>query len=182
MVTALVVIDVQQGMFNLPQSLHRGEEIVGRLSAVLQRARAQNVPVFHVRHESTGGFERNSPGWFHHPAVAPRNGETIIDKRRSSAFHETDFHARLQAAAIDHLVICGMQTQFCVESTIRGAVSLGYKLTAIEDGHTTYDTPVLTAPQIIAHHNSIWGGRFAELVPAEKVSFSKPKNNAARNG
>jgi nicotinamidase-related amidase len=171
MVKALVVIDVQQGMFELPQKLHQGEEVVARLRGVLQRARGQGVPVFHVRHESTGGFERNTRGWFHHAAVAPKEGETIIDKRRSSAFHETDFHARLQAAGIDHLVICGMQTQFCVESTIRNAVTLGYKLTAIEDGHTTYDTDVLTAPQIIAHHHSIWGGRFAELVPAAKISL-----------
>lgn len=171
MVKALVVIDVQKGMFELPQKLHRGEEVVQRLAAVLDRTRAQGVPIFHVRHESTGGFERNTPGWFHHPAVAPKEGEPIIDKRRSSAFHGTDFHARLQAAGVDHLVICGMQTQFCVESTIRNAVTLGYKLTAIEDGHTTYDTEILTAPQIIAHHHSIWGGRFAELVPADKVSF-----------
>jgi nicotinamidase-related amidase len=171
MVSALVIIDVQQGMFALPYKLHDGEKIVERLSAVLQRARARNMPIFHVRHESTGGFERDAPGWFHHQAVAPRDGEAIIDKRRSSAFHETDFDARLKAAGIDHLVIGGMQTQMCVESTVRGAVTHGYKVAVIEDGHTTYDTPVLTAPQIIAHHNSIWGGRFAELVPAEKVSF-----------
>ena len=171
MVKALVVIDVQRGMFELPQKLHHGEEVVLRLGAVLGRARAQGVPVFHIRHESTGGFERDTPGWFHHPGVTPQDGEPIIDKRRSSAFHGTDFHARLQAAGVDHLVICGMQTQFCVESTIRNAVTLGYKLTVIEDGHTTYDTEVLTAPQIIAHHQSIWGGRFAELVPADNVSF-----------
>jgi nicotinamidase-related amidase len=169
MVSALVVIDVQQGMFAMPQKLHDGEKTVERLSGVLQRARSKGVPVFHVRHESAGGFERNTPGWFHHPAVAPRDDEPIIDKRRSSAFHETDFHARLQASGIDHLIIGGMQTQMCVESTIRGAVALSYKLTAIEDGHTTYDTPVLTAPQIIAHHNSIWGGRFAELLKAEQA-------------
>ncbi len=171
MVTALVIVDVQQAMFAMPQKLYRGQEIVERLGAVLQRARAKAMPIFHVRHEAAGGFERNAPGWFHHPIVAPKQGEPIIDKRRSSAFHETDFHARLQAAGIDQLVIGGMQTQFCVESTIRGAVSLGYRLTAIEDGHTTYDTEILTAPQIIAHHHSIWGGRFAELVPADKIAL-----------
>jgi nicotinamidase-related amidase len=174
MVSALVIIDVQQGMFNLPYELHDGEKTVERLSTVLQRARASTIPVFHVRHEGAGGFERDAPGWFHHPAVAPQAGEAIIDKRRSSAFHGTDFHACLQTAGIDHLVIGGMQTQFCVESTIRGAVALGYRLTVIEDGHTTYDTEILTAPQIIAHHQSIWGGRFAELVSAQKVSFSNP--------
>ncbi|MDF3076065.1 MAG: hypothetical protein K0S54_3732 [Alphaproteobacteria bacterium] len=174
MVSALVIIDVQQGMFALPYRLHDGEKIVERLSAVLHRARTKGRPIFHVRHEGAGGFERDAPGWFHHQAVAPRDGEVIIDKRRSSAFHETDFHARLQSAGIDHLVIGGMQTQMCVESTVRGAVTHGYKVAVIEDGHTTYDTTVLTAPQIIAHHNSIWGGRFAELVPAEKVSFSRP--------
>ena len=171
MVSALVVIDVQQGMFALPQKLHQGEAVVERLRAVLERARTRRVPVFHVRHEGAGGFERNAPGWFHHPLVAPKEGETIIDKRRSSAFHETDFHARLQAAGIDHLVIGGMQTQMCVESTIRGGVSLGYRLTALGDGHTTFDTPLLSAAQIIAHHNSIWDGRFAQLKDATAIDF-----------
>jgi nicotinamidase-related amidase len=123
MVSALVIIDVQQGMFALPYRLHDGEKIVERLSAVLHRARAKGRPIFHVRHEGAGGFERDAPGWFHHQAVAPRDGEVIIDKRRSSAFHETDFHARLQSAGIDHLVIGGMQTQMCVESMVRGAVA-----------------------------------------------------------
>lgn len=171
MVKALVVIDVQQGMFEMPWKLYRGDETVQRLAAVLERARSQDVPVFHVRHEASGGFERDTPGWFHHRAVAPQDGETVIDKRRSSAFHDTDFHARLQAAGIDHLVIGGMQTQYCVESTIRNAVTLGYRLTVIEDGHTTWDTEILTAPQIIAHHQSMWGGRFAELVSAQKIGF-----------
>lgn len=171
MVSALVVIDVQQGMFELTGALHEGQEVVARLGAVLERARTQRVPIFHVRHEGAGGFERNAPGWFHHPVVAPKDGETIVDKRRSSAFHETDFHARLQAAGIDHLVIGGMQTQMCVESTIRGAVSLGYKLTALRDGHTTFDTPVLSGAQIVAHHNSIWDGRFARLVDSAMADF-----------
>lgn len=171
MVKALVVIDVQQGMFEMPQKLYRGDETVERLAAVLERARSQGVPVFHVRHEALGGFERDTRGWFHHRTVAPRDGEAIVDKRRSSAFHETDFHARLQAGGVDHLVIGGMQTQFCVESTVRNAVTLGYRLTVIEDGHTTWDTEILTAPQIIAHHHSMWGGRFAELVPAQNISF-----------
>jgi len=171
MVSALVVIDVQQAMFAMPQKLYHGEEIVERLGAVLQRARARAMPIFHIRHEGAGGFERNAPGWFHHPDLAPQAGEAIIDKRRSSAFHETDFNAHLKQLGIDHLVIGGMQTQMCVESTVRAAVALGYRLTVIEDGHTTYDTPVLTASQIIAHHNSIWSGRFAQLMPAETVSF-----------
>jgi nicotinamidase-related amidase len=173
MVSALVVIDVQQAMFSLPGKLHEGEEVVARLGVVLDRARNQRVPIFHVRHESAGGFERDAPGWFHHPRVAPNEGEPIIDKRRSSAFHETDFHARLQAAGIDHLVIGGMQTQMCVESTIRGGVSLGYKLTALRDGHTTFDTPILSGAQIVAHHNSIWDGRFARLVDSATVNFKE---------
>jgi nicotinamidase-related amidase len=173
MVSALVFIDVQQGMFTHAQPLYRGEEIVVRLATLLRQARDQNVPVFHIRHEGGAGhgLEKNSSGWFHHAAVAPQAGETIIDKRQSSAFHGTDFHNALQKAGVDHLIVGGMQTQMCVESTVRGAVALGYRVTLVEDAHTTYDTPVLSAAQIIAHHNDIWGGRFATLVKAEQIRF-----------
>ena len=62
-----------------------------------------------------------------------------------------------------------MQTEMCVESTCRGAVSLDYQVTLVADAHTTYDTAVISAEQIIAHHNRIWGRSFADLVTSDML-------------
>ena len=113
---------------------------------------------------------RAAPGWPHHPLVAPRPGEMAVEKRNSSAFHDTDLHRRLHERGIDRMVIAGMQTEMCVDSACRAAVSLGYRAVLVPDGHTTYDTPVIPADLIISHHNRLLG-RLLELGPADQVRF-----------
>jgi nicotinamidase-related amidase len=171
MPTALLLIDIQQGLFTPPLAPHQGDAIVERVASLLDRARARRVPIFHVRHDGGAGhaLAKGSPGWHHHTAVAPREGEIVVEKRRSSAFHGTDLHAGLSRLGIDHLVIAGLQTEHCVDSACRNAAALDYRVTLVEDGHTTFATPLLSAPQIIAHHNHTLDGGIVELAAAETI-------------
>ena len=173
MATALVVIDVQEAMFRQPSPPHDGAAVVGRIAGLLDRARAEDVPVFYVQHDGGTGddFERGTPGWQIHAPIAPLPAEPIVEKRHPSAFQDTDFEARLKRAGVDRLVICGMQSEYCVDSTTRAAYSLGYKLVLVSDAHTTFDTRVLSGAQIQAHHNLTLGGGFARCVPAAEVAF-----------
>jgi nicotinamidase-related amidase len=173
MATALLVIDVQQGMFMLSRPLYQGDQVVERISSLLRRARACGVPVFHVRHDGGPGhiLERETAGWQFHPAVAPRKGEPVIDKRHSSAFQDTPLHERLKRSEVDEVVIAGMQTEYCVDSACRAAAALGYRVVLASDAHTTFDTSALSATQIIAHHNLTLGGGFAELVATDQIGF-----------
>lgn len=181
MPTALIVIDMQQGMFMPPFEPHDGDAVVARIASLLDHARAQRLPVVHVRHDGGEGdiLAEGTPGWFHHPAVAPRGNEPVIDKRHSSAFHETDLHTRLTGLGVDHLLIAGMQTEYCVDSACRSGVLLGYRVTLVRDGHTTYDSPVLPAAQIIAHHNQTLGSSMVTLVAAQDAlaSGSSPRHH-----
>ena len=173
MTTALMIVDVQQGMFALPSPLHRGEEVVRRIAGLLERARATGVPVAHIQHDGGPGdvLAKGSAGWPHHPLVAPRLGEIVVEKRNSSAFHDTHLHRHLSHAGIERLVIAGMQTEMCVDSACRGAKALDYRVVLVADAHTTYDTPALSADLIIAHHNRLLSGTFVELVEADNVQF-----------
>ena len=72
---------------------------------------------------------------------------------------------------IDRLVIAGLQTEMCVDSACRAAVSLGYRVVLASDGHTTWDTPALLAERIIAHHNRTLGRGFAELSTVVDVQL-----------
>jgi nicotinamidase-related amidase len=172
MPSALLLVDIQQGLFAFPLVPHDGDAVVARLAALLERARVRRVPIFHVRHDGGQGdvLAKGSPGWLHHPAVAPARDEPVIDKRHSSAFHDTDLHARLSRLGIDHLIIAGLQTEHCVDSACRGAIAHGYRASLVRDGHTTYDTPILSAAQIIAHHNYTLGSGHADLVTAENAA------------
>jgi nicotinamidase-related amidase len=173
MTSALVVIDMQQGLLNEQPAPYRSGEVLQNVGDLLGRARAAHVPVFHVQHDGGAGdsLAKGSAGWPHHPAVAPREGEPVIEKRQSSAFHDTDFHDRLQRVGVDRLVIAGMQTEYCVDSACRAAAALGYHVVLVSDAHTTFDSSALPAERIIAHHNGTLGDAFVELAAARDVKF-----------
>lgn len=129
--------------------------------------------IFHVQHDGGPGdiLCKGSIDWQHHPAVAPKAGEPVIEKRHSSAFHATNFHNQLQEAAIDRLVIAGMQTEYCIDSACRAAAALGYKVVLVSDAHTTFDSPVMKADRIVEHHNRTLSDRFVELSASNEIQF-----------
>jgi nicotinamidase-related amidase len=127
---------------------------------------AEGQAIMHVQHDGGPGhvLAKGSAGWriirrrFRGPAVSWSR------KRHTSSFHDTDLHRRLADAAIDRLVIAGMQTEMCVDSAGRCAAALAYRIVLVADGHTTWDTPVIDAERIIAHHNRLLSHGFADVV------------------
>jgi nicotinamidase-related amidase len=173
--TALLIIDLQRGMFEAGDRPHEGEAMLSRVAALAERARGEGAPVLHVRHAGDPGepLEKGTPGFEIHPKVAPRPGEPVITKTRCSAFFDTPLQEELKRRGIDRLVVAGMQTEYCVDTSCRAAADLGYKVVLVKDGHTTFDTNVLPAEKIVAHHNrTLGGGGFVELGEAERVAFS----------
>lgn len=170
--SALLLIDIQQAMFGPDEICHEPKALVQTLGDLLARARNEGIPVFHVRHcEAEGAFEPGSAGWHIHDAVAPNEGEPVIEKWASSAFYNTDLDARLRERGIEDLTIAGLQTEYCIDTACRVAQSLGYRVTLVGDGHSTFDTPELGAAQIIAHHNKVLSGIVAAVTPAKDVRF-----------
>ncbi|WP_298469164.1 cysteine hydrolase family protein [uncultured Erythrobacter sp.] len=173
MTRALLIIDVQKGMFSHGEP-HKGREVVEKLAGMLSQARAHGMPVFFVQHDGGEGspLARDGEGFHFVDELAPRGDEDVTIKRQCSAFHGTDLINKLRAANIDELIIGGMQTEFCVDTAVRGAFERGLAVTLIEDGHTTFDTTALPATQIIAHHNhTLASGHFAEVVEAAELGF-----------
>jgi nicotinamidase-related amidase len=170
--TALLLIDIQQGLVDSPEGLHEAAAIIGRCAALLNRARAAGVPVLHVQHNEAGSeLERLSPGWRHHAEVAPIAGEPVIEKTTSSAFIDGTLDRLLRGAGVTQLVIAGLQTDYCIDTNCRVARNLGYEVTLAADAHSTYDGSGLTATQIITHHNRILGSSTVTLQPAADIVF-----------
>lgn len=168
----LVVIDVQQAMFaGVPP--HDGHGVVVRIAALIGRARAAKAPVFYVQHDGGSGdaFDKRGPGFAFVPEIAPQVGDPVTVKRHNSGFYETALDSCLRDAGIDSLVVCGMQTEYCVDTTVRSAFEHGYRLTVACDAHTTFDSAILPATTIIAHTQHLWNGRFARLKLSQDVVF-----------
>ena len=174
--TGLLIIDVQVAMFSDQDfPLYKGDQLIENIRYLLDKARATNKPVFFVQHTGTdeGEFGKRKPTWKIDPRIKPLDSETIIFKRTPDSFHQTSLHEELQKKFISKLVIVGCQTEFCVDTTCRRAFSMGYDSILVEDAHSTFDSKILTAPQIIEHHNGILGGSFLKLKHARDIDFAK---------
>ncbi len=174
---ALLLIDLQRGMFNSPliPPVWAAAELRKRVRALLSRAREAGVPVVLVQHSGPTGhpLEEGTEGWELHPDFAPRGREPVLAKRTPDAFHGTELHEILQEEGVGSLAIAGIQTEFCVDTTCRRAFSLGYDVTLVEDAHSTWDTEHLRAPQIIEHHNQLLQSWFGQTQPAAAIEFRR---------
>lgn len=170
--SGLVIIDVQVAMFSVPTlPLYNGDELIENLRYLLAGARSAGTPVFFVQHTGSdaGLFGQGKPTWEIDPRIKPLANEVVISKRTPDSFHETPLCEELQKRAVRKLVLAGCQTEFCVDTTCRRAFSLGYAPVLVEDAHSTFDSEILTALQIIKHHNGILGGSFAQLKRAHDI-------------
>src|SRR5438552_12280182 len=154
MKAALLVIDVQQGLCEGEHNAFESADVIGRINRVSAKARAAGIPVIFIQHESEGEYlEFGTHAWQLAQALHTEPSDLRIRKTTPDSFLNTDLQATLQAGAITDLIICGMHTEFCVDTTTRKALALGYPVVLVEDAHTTESNEHLSAAQIIWHHN-----------------------------
>ena len=155
MKTAVLVIDVQQGLCAGAGAAHDCAGTIERINAVTRRARAAGVAVIFVQHHSaTGYLVRGSPEWQLATGLEVAPGDLRIGKTTPDAFLGTELQTMLQAREVEQLAICGMHSEFCVDTTTRRALALGYPVLLVADGHTSAGNAALTPRQVIAHHNA----------------------------
>jgi nicotinamidase-related amidase len=169
MKTALLVIDVQNEVVRwLPAE--RQTAFLALLRGVIREARERGIPLVYVRHQDAF-LRADTDGWRIADDVAPQPGDPIVEKRFRDAFRETNLAEVLDILGVGHLVVCGMQTEFCIDATVREGERRGYRMTLIGDAHATYDTDDLTEQQIVAFVNRVSADGVASVVPAN-VAFA----------
>ncbi len=173
-----MVIDTQVGMFETPglPPVPDGERLLENIEGLIRRAREAGVAGVHVRHADGPGhtLERGTKGWETHPRIAPKDGEPVVDEETPDSVLRATLGEELESRGIGRLVLAGMQTEYCVDTTCRRAFGLGYDVTLAADAHGTFDGEDLTAAEAVAHHNEVMGNGFAEVVPAWEISFENP--------
>jgi nicotinamidase-related amidase len=173
--TALMVIDVQNGAV---AEAHQRDVVVANISAVVDKAREQGVPIVWVQH-SDNQLEKGSHAWEYVPELVRQDSEPLVHKTFGDSFEATDLEDVLAKAGVGHLVVTGAQTDACIRSTIHGAFTRGYDVTLVSDAHTTEDQSEWGAPppdKVIAHTNLYWQeqaapGRTAGVTETKDVTF-----------
>ena len=145
---------------------YQRDVVLDNIAELIGTSRAAGVEVIYVQHDGElGGDEApGSTGWEIHKAVRPDVGEKVVRKRFNSAFRETDLRSYLDRQGIRTLVLVGIQTEYCVDTTCRVAFENGFSVVVPEMTNTTFDNGELTARQIYELYNHrIFDGRFATL-------------------
>jgi len=169
---ALVVIDVQNIFFaNENYQPFRAEEIVENINGLIKNARENDVPIIFIRHEDPEDMQFESSAWQIYEGLDVSQTDFFVEKKTPDSFFETDLQELLGKEQIEEVYLCGLQTDYCVDTTCRSAFGRKIKAFLVEDAHSTYDTEFVKAENIISHHNKIIGKWFAELVPAKEVNF-----------
>lgn len=171
--TALLIIDVQEGSFKEEKKLYKGEELLQTIQLLIRKAHSSHVPVIYMKFNGPSGslLERGTSGWKIHKSIAPSTYDIILEKNHPDSFHETSLQQELEARNIKRIIFTGIQSEICVDATCRSAYGLGYDVILVKDGHSTYDSQVLSAPQIIDHHNHVLGQWFANTQSAQTIKM-----------
>lgn len=171
---ALLVIDMQNGLFHASPAPFAAESVLANIKQLIALANQAHAPLFFARHTGPDGspFAESSPLTQLIPELQMNaSHDRVFVKRYPNCFRDTELLAALKSADILELVIVGMKSEYCVDTTCRAAADLGFRVVLIEDGHTSVDNGVLSAEQIIAHHNQTLAGPFVQLVSSAAYDF-----------
>ncbi|MRG60858.1 isochorismatase family protein [Agromyces sp. CFH 90414] len=176
---ALIVIDVQQGFDDPawgPRDNPDAESNIGRLIEAWADASRPVVLVRHDSREPGSTLAPGAPGNAFKPVVAGAAHELLVAKHVNSAFYgDPDLDGWLRARGIRELVVCGIQTNMCVETTARMGGNLGYRVIVPLDATHTFDLEGpgglrLAAGELArATAVNLAGGGFAEVVTTDTV-------------
>jgi nicotinamidase-related amidase len=172
---ALLIIDMQLGSFKPYTLRHDTMGVIGRINSLSERFRDNGDLVIFVQHDGSkeNDFVPGTSDWAILPELIRQPTDIIIAKTANDAFYRTDLQDTLQQHSITELYITGSATDFCIDTTIKSALSKDYKITVVADGHTTADRPQITAEQVINHHNWLWDDMTATRYKIRVVSTAE---------
>lgn len=168
----LLVIDTQIGITD--GRLYAFEKFKDNIKLLIAEARTSGVEVIYVRHDDGPGtgFSVGDEEFAIYGEFAPAEDERIFDKTVNSALHRSTHLADYLAAKNERqIMIVGLQTNFCIDATVRSGFDLGYEIFVPEYANSTFDNDYMKNDVCYHYYNDfIWPGRYAQCIPmAEAV-------------
>ena len=167
--TALLVIDVQHGLFQKATPIYQAEQLLQNLNRLIERARTHGVPVIYIQHSATRHLVRGSAEWQLHPRLNQPDRESVIHKLHGNAFEDTNLAELLRDEKVGRLVVAGLVTHGCVKATCLGGRELGYPVTLVSDAHSSYSQD---ASGLIEEWHAKLSDAGVTLRSTEEVTFA----------
>ena len=175
----LIVIDMQKAL--LDDELYNLNGLLDNVSKLTEAARANRVEVIYVQHDAGegSGFSVGDEAFEIADEVAPQAGEKVFVKRASSSFTNREFAAYLEKEEGDTLLIVGLQTNFCIDATVKSAFERGYDVFIPEGTNSTFDNDYMTGETTYNYYmNEVWPDLFADCVTLDEALEMIRKHNS----
>ncbi|WP_460129264.1 cysteine hydrolase family protein [Pseudomonas sp. H1_D05] len=154
MTTALLIIDVQRALCSGEYQCYDIQRVLDTINGLSARARQAGVRVVLIQHEEEDSpLAHGAEGWQLAEGLETSPKDLRVRKTTRDSFYQTDLGKFLPGEDFERLVICGLQTDYCVNATVRRAHELGYDVVLAADAHSTVDNGNMSAEDIIAEHN-----------------------------
>lgn len=158
---ALLIIDAQQELMDgntEEKGVFQKERLIDKINGVIEKAIHANAILIFIRDLDVANGAGS--GFQIHNDIKVPSTATIFDKSATNCFYGTPLHTYLQENSIEHIVIMGCKTEHCVDTAVRSATVHHFDVTLVGDGHSTTDSDILSAEQIIHHHNATLHGHY----------------------
>ncbi len=163
----LLVVDTQKLITN--PELYGFELFKENVKRLISAAREGGAEVIYVRHEDEE-MARGTVGFEIYDEFAPINGERIFDKRVNSAFKDTGLIEHLREKGEKTVMIVGLQTDYCIDATVKCGYEHGFKMIVPEYSNSTFDNEFMTAEETYRYYNDfMWKGRYAQCVSVKEA-------------
>jgi nicotinamidase-related amidase len=166
----LIVIDIQKGITD--ERLYHYDVFIKNVMNLIDVARKNNIEVIYVQHDDGPGtgFSIGDIDFEIADQVAPEKNEKVFIKTINSCFGNRDFVNYLQKSGEEELMIVGLQTNFCIDATVKSAFERGYNVIIPQDTNSTFDNAYMDGATTYKYYNEMmWPGRFANCISVDEA-------------
>ena len=166
----LLIVDTQKLITN--EKLYRIEDLVANIKTLIHTARQNGIEVIYIRHDDGEDkpLTKGTDGFEIYKAFAPDEGEMIFDKTVNSPFRDTGLLGYLKSKGETELIVAGLQTDYCMDATVKCGFEHGFKVYVPAYTNSTFDNAFMTAEETYHYYNEfMWNGRYAEYISMEKM-------------
>jgi nicotinamidase-related amidase len=162
---ALLIIDMQKVSFTSKTPRFNSDDVIKRINILSDKFRKNGDIVIFIQHNgSKEGFcIPNTEEWEILSSLEIGKNDIFISKTANDSFYQTTLKSDLIQLGIEEVIITGCATDFCVDSTVKSALTNDFNITVISDGHTTAERNYISAKQVIDYYNWIWN----EMTPTK---------------
>jgi len=164
--TALLIIDLQQGLFKKKIKIFKEEELIKNINFLIEKSRKLNIPVIFIRHTNKSFLAENSEDWQIHPDVEFEEADLFLNKKHSSLFKEKSIIKKFEDMGLKSLIIAGLVTHGCVKAACLDGKKFGYEIKLAADAHSSFNEK---AEKLIEEWNENLSQQGIIVLPAAEI-------------